>query len=231
MSFFALLWNSIEYKLSIPNILSHQLVFFTVSHLLDDDFQVSIKRHQEAILLAHDLFLVEELLHGFVVSLFGVEGQSLKLHLILSVVKDGLGQKDVGWNGTVEVFKLWPSSRVDGHGVELVSVFESSFALSDIFSSHGVDEPVFSLLEHLELLLGHVSNIADLGPPPFHIVMILLNSLVFKVEKELIFNLGLTIPIIIFMLLSGFAYEIFKLFSFVFKLPFDLTFVANPQVS
>ena len=108
-----------------------------MSHLLNDRFQVSIKWHEEAILFSHDLFLIEEFLHCFIITLLSIEGKSLQLHLIFSIVKNGLRQQDVGRNGVVQVSKLWPPTRIDCHGVQLVSIFKPTLPFSDVLFAHG----------------------------------------------------------------------------------------------
>jgi hypothetical protein len=177
-----------------------------VSHLFDRSLKISVEWHQETIFLAHDLFFVEQFLHCFVVSLFSVEGESLKFHLVLSIVQDCLWQKDVGGDCVVQITKLWPSSGIDCHGIKLVSILKSSLALLDVFFMHGVDQFVLSLLECIELLLGHEPDVADLCPPPLHIYIVLLNPLILEIKQELILNLCLSIPVVISVLEPGFTY-------------------------
>jgi hypothetical protein len=56
---------------------------------------ISKDRLKKHVFLFHDLLLIKKLLHGFVITLFSIEREVLKLLLILTIVEDGLGKNNV----------------------------------------------------------------------------------------------------------------------------------------
>lgn len=62
--------------------------------MADLRLDVSEERLQHHVLLLNDVLVVQDGLHGLVVTLLGIDRQLLQLVLVLLIIKDGLGQHD-----------------------------------------------------------------------------------------------------------------------------------------
>ena len=161
--------------MSVPDVLSHQLVLWGVSHVLDGCLDVSEDWLHEGVLLGHHVFFVKQLLHSFVVTLLGVKGKSLDLFLVLSVVQHCLRHDVGGRKRLFKIVELWPSLGLNLHGIKHVSVNDLSLVFLDVFVSHGLEQLVLSLLECLHLLDAHPGDVADLSSPSVHVSGLLSN--------------------------------------------------------
>jgi len=115
--------------------------------MLNRGFKVSIEWLEEAVFPANDMFFIKNLLHRFVVSLFSVERESLKLVLILRVVKNCLWKDNIGLNTPLEIIQFGPSPALNLHGIEHISIGHFPLAVIDIFLSHCLQKFILSFLK------------------------------------------------------------------------------------
>lgn len=219
------------YFVAVVDVVSDQLVLRSVSHVFYLGLYIAVNRLQELVLLVHYLLFVQQPLHGFVVTLLGVEGKLLELILVLLVVQNGLREHVLSGHVIIHIVGFWPSLGFELHGVKHVPVQEFALVFFDVLHLHSFEEGFLSLGKELHLLVAHPGEVTDLRPPPHHVVPHLLDALVLVLFQEEVFSLSLGVPKVLFMLLSHLGYRFFVVFAIVFKRVVYITLGGFPQIS
>lgn len=206
LGFLTFFRQGLEDELAVSHVLSHQLVLLSVCHVLDRGLDVSIERLQVGVLLRHDILLVQELLQSLVVALLGIEGHPLQLGLVLVVVQHCLREQDVRRDRMIKVVELRPPFALDLHHVKHVPIEHVLFGGIHVLGSHVFEQFVFAGCQVVELLLRLERDGADLRPPLFHVVRVLLDPLLFVLPQPIVFDHRVSIPVVLFVLISQLRY-------------------------
>lgn len=164
-----------------------------------DISEYGLKKH---ILLFHNLFLIKQLLHGFMITLLGVECKVLQLLLVLTIVEDSLWKDNIFVYLGVEVSQSRPLGGVNLHNIEHHLVLHLLLGVEQVPDLHPLKEAVLLGLQVCNLFLGVHADVAYGGPPPVQIAFLFSDPLFLVLLEVSIFDLCLSFPILFQMFLS-----------------------------
>lgn len=114
--------------------------------MFDSALDISENGLKKHIFLFHNLFLVEELLHSFMITLLSVECEILQLLLVFSVVENGLWKNHILVYLGVKVQKCGPLTRIDLHNIKHHAILHLFLGIVEVSNFHLLQKSVLLLL-------------------------------------------------------------------------------------
>ena len=180
-------------------------------------FDISENGLEQLILPLDDELVVEDILHGLLITHLGIDRQPLDLGLILVVVEYGLRNDNVGINFRLQVSKIGPVLAIFHlQAVKHESVSHLLSYIANVIPSHDLQRLLLFRLEVSNLVFSILGDGANRGTPPVHFTSIRRLFFLAPIFEVLVLNQSLHVPVVLSVLLPPLSHIKSKLLAIVF---------------